>query len=308
MGLTILDGPMGTALGEAGVAMGAPQWSAHALETSPETVSAVHRRHAAAGAHVLTANTFRTTARAWGSGWADRARQAVMLARAAAPQGVRVAGSIAPLEDCYRPELSPIDPGREHAETAAVLHEAGCDLLLCVTFPHEKEALAAVRAAVGTGRPTWLALTAGPGADLLTPRAVGRIARKAVDEGASAVLVNCIPASQTLAYVQAIAGCGVPFGAYANAGSPREGMGWGPAPEGDARYLGFARTWVDVGATLIGSCCGTTPSVTSTLARHFGRDGDRACAADGRVQAGAMDDGTDDRAVTEGPSGSMSKP
>jgi S-methylmethionine-dependent homocysteine/selenocysteine methylase len=280
MACTILDGPMGTALLEAGVPTPAPRWSAAALELAPAAVAAVHAAHAGAGADVLTANTFRTTERAWGRGWAERVDQAVALARAAAGTGCRVAGSIAPLEDCYRPDLSPPDAGPEHAALAERLAAAGCDLLLCETFPHEAEALAAVRAGLRTGLPVWLALTAGPDADLLTPAQVGRAARRAVDLGAAAVLVNCVPASRTLPFVQALAGCGVPFGAYANAGAPEEGMGWGPAPDADARYLRFAATWVDVGATLIGSCCGTPASVTAALSRRYGS---RAASASART-------------------------
>ena len=277
--MTILDGPMGTALAAAGVPTPAPRWSAAALRSDPAAVARVHAAHAAAGVDILTANTFRTTPRAWGGGWQDRVRQAVGLARAAAPPGVRVAGSIAPLEDCYRPDLSPADPGPEHAALAAVLADAGVDLLLCETFPHEGEALAAVRAAVGTGLPAWLAMTAGPGADLLDPAAVGRAGRAAAAAGAQAVLVNCVPAARTLPFVEALAGCGVPYGAYANAGAPGEGMGWGRAPDAPARYLWHASTWVDAGATVLGACCGTPLSVTAALA---GRYGSRPAAAAAR--------------------------
>jgi S-methylmethionine-dependent homocysteine/selenocysteine methylase len=270
MAFTILDGPMGTALAAAGVPTPAPRWSAAALVTHPHAVSAVHAAQAAAGVDVLTANTFRTTRRAWGPGWRAAAREAVGIARGAAPPGVRVAGSIAPLEDCYRPDLSPEHPGREHALLAGVLAEAGCDLLLCETFPHAAEALAAVRAGVSTGVPTWLALTAGPDADLLSPEAMGRAARAAVDAGAEAVLVNCVPAARTRVYVEALSGCGVPFGAYANAGAPAEGMGWGPAPSAGGRYLSHCRAWVDAGATLLGACCGTTLGVTEALVGRYG--------------------------------------
>jgi len=267
MSLTILDGPLGTALAERGLELPAPRWSAAALDSAPELVRAIHRSHVAAGVDVLTANTFRTTARAWGSGWEDKARQAVSLARSVVGPGVRVAGSIAPLEDCYRPERSPAGAEVEHAALAGVLAGCGCDLLLCETFPHVGESLAAVRAAVRTGVPTWLALTAGPDADLLCPAEIGDAARAAVDAGAAAVLVNCVPASRMLPFVEALQGCGVPFGAYANAGHADEGMGWGTAPDAGSRYLEHAATWVDAGATIVGACCGTTLSVTAALGR-----------------------------------------
>ncbi len=261
MSLTLLDGPMGTELARRGVSTRLPRWSAPALWEAPEVVAAIHRDYAAAGATVHTANTFRTTRRVLGEGWARWAREAVSIARGAVPTGHRVAGSLAPLEDCYRPELSPgaaAEP--EHRALAEVLADAGCDLLLCETFPHVEEALAAVRAAVATGRETWLALTAGYRADLLSPEAMREGARRAADLGVAAVLVDCTPSAVTGRFVEAIAGAGIPFGAYANGGLANDEDGFTAAPDTPETYAAFARGWLDAGATIVGGCCGTTPA------------------------------------------------
>jgi S-methylmethionine-dependent homocysteine/selenocysteine methylase len=189
------------------------------------------------------------------------------------PPGHRVAGSIAPLEDCYRPDLSPKDARPEHRELARALASAGVDLLLCETFPHVGEAHVAVEEAAATGVETWAAFTAGPDADLLSPAAIEAAAREAVARGARAVLVNCVPAARTLEFVERLGGLGVPFGAYANAGAPSEGLGWGPRAPGDeaaARYRLFARTWIEAGATIIGGCCGTGPPHIAALAAYWG--------------------------------------
>jgi len=180
-----------------------------------------------------------------------------------------VAGSIAPLADCYRPQDSPEDPGPRHAALARILSEAGADLLLCETHPHIGEALAAVEAAVATGTETWVSFTAGPDADLLTPDQIHRGAEAAVAAGAAAVLVNCIPAAQTAPFLSAIQGLGVPFGAYANAGHTDDGIGWHPDPDGPERYADLAACWVEMGATLIGSCCGTGPAHIAELHTRF---------------------------------------
>ena len=111
----------------------------------------------------------RTQRRHAGPRWRALAERAVALCRQAVGPDRRVAGSLAPLEDCYRPDRSAPNPGPEHAELAQALAAAGVDLLLCETFPHRGEAVAAVRAAVATGLPTWVAFTAGPGADLASP-------------------------------------------------------------------------------------------------------------------------------------------
>lgn len=267
--VTLLDGPVGTELAARGIPTPLPQWSAWALAHYPEVVAAIHREYAAAGATVHTANTFRTKRRCFPDDWEELARRAVRLAREAVPPGQRVAGSIAPLEDCYSPWASPPDPRPEHRELAFVLADAGADLLLCETFPHVGEGLVALEEAVATGLPSWISFTAGPEANLLTPEQVHDAAQRARERGAAAVLVNCIPAARTLEFVQALAGAGLPFGAYANAGAPDEEIGWRPAPLGAERYADLAERWVAAGAAIVGSCCGTGPEHIAALRRRL---------------------------------------
>jgi S-methylmethionine-dependent homocysteine/selenocysteine methylase len=257
----LLDGAMGTELARRGVATPAPAWSARALEIAPDVVAAIHREYAAAGASVHIANTFRTKRRAVGAEWERLARRAVAIARDAVPCGHLVVGSVAPVEDCYRPDLSPGLASRaEHRELASVLVDAGVDRIVCETFPIELEAVVAVEEATRAGAETWVALTAGPDGSLMSPDALARAAKACVAAGARAVLVNCVAASRTLPYVERIADLGVPFGAYANAGDPSEGIGWDADPsEGARRYALLARAWRDAGATLMGGCCGTGP-------------------------------------------------
>lgn len=268
--VTLLDGPVGTELLARGVATPLPRWSAAAIDSHPATLAAIHAAYAAAGATVHTANTFRTRRRQVGGEWRRLANAAVEIARNAVPSGQWVAGSLAPLEDCYRPDLSPDHPREEHRELARALAAAGVDLLLCETFPHVGEALVAVEECVATGVETWVSFTAGPDSSLLTPAAIRDGARAAVERGARAVLVNCIPAVDALRFVEAVAGFGVPFGAYANAGAPEDGMGWRAEASAPERYAELARTWAAAGATLLGSCCGTGPGHIAALAREFG--------------------------------------
>ena len=161
--MIVLDGATGTELGRMGVETGGALFSAAALETA-ERIAAlreVHAGYARAGAQVITANTFRTNPRKAGKSWRQLTTLAVQIAR---ESGAAVAGSLAPVEDCYRPDLRP-DPEvalREHRELAGALAEAGCDLLLVETVAAADEGLAAVRAAAGTGLPVWVAAMAMP--------------------------------------------------------------------------------------------------------------------------------------------------
>ena len=267
---------MGSLLAARGVPTPPPLWSAAALSTAETEVARVHADYAARGATVHTAATFRTKERQAGPAWEALTRKAVRLARDSVPPDHRVAGSLSPLEDCYRPDLSPRDPRPEHRQMARALADAGVDILLCETFPHVGEALIAVEEAVRTGLCTWVSFTAGPHGELLTPEEIAAGAREAVNRGASAVMVNCTAAAQTRRYVEALREVAslakVPFGAYANAGDPEEAFNRGAEdPAAALAYLGFALQWADVGATILGSCCGTGPLHIEALAKALGR-------------------------------------
>jgi S-methylmethionine-dependent homocysteine/selenocysteine methylase len=266
---------MGTELERRGVDTSGPAWSARAVIEQPDVVRQIHADYAAAGATVHIACTFRTTQRGLGEGWMDAAQQAVALAREGAGLDARIAGSIAPLADCWHPEKSPAidDPEgtrREHDALARVLANAGCDLLLCETFPHVGEGLIAVEAAVATGVETWASFTPGYRADLLSPEDIAGAALQALERGAAAVLVNCVPADRMLEYLVPLGeavGERVPWGGYANAGRPEDRMGWQAAPQAAERYAELARAWRRAGASLIGGCCGTGPAHTAALRR-----------------------------------------
>ncbi|HEY8074500.1 MAG TPA: homocysteine S-methyltransferase family protein [Labilithrix sp.] len=266
---TILDGPMGTELAARGVATPLPAWSAHALEVAPDVVRAIHADYARGGAEVHRTCTFRTQPRIQGGRFRELVATAVRLAREGASG--RIAGSLAPIEDCYRPDLAPpADVARPlHRAMAEALRDAGVDLVVCETFPHAGEAAIAVEEAARTGLETWIALTAGPDGSLMTPEAMERAARDCVAAGATYALVCCTGVSHTTSYVSRLARIGVPFGAYANAGDPREGFGWG-APGAAERYAEAADAWRADGATVIGSCCGTSPAHIAALQGRFG--------------------------------------
>jgi len=269
MTITVLDGPLGTVLIERGHPAPAPAWSATHLREAPDSVLQLHKDYASAGASHHTTNTFRTRPADVGNDWRHLAEKAVQLTRSAIPTHHRVMGSIAPLADCYRPDLSPPNPGSRHRELADVLSGCGVDILLCETFPHIAEGLAAAEAALQTGKETWLSFTAGPQNDLLSPKAMGQGAAAAAAMGVSAILVNCIPATSAHPYIDAISGYGIPFGVYANAGSKANGVGWGNGQDGANRYAELAFKWAEQGATLIGSCCGTSPLHIQALSKTF---------------------------------------
>ncbi len=269
MSFVLLDGPMGTELARRGLALPEGCWSAAALESEAgiAAVREVHASYVAAGARIARANTFRTQPRFYPETYRELCVRAVALAREAGAE--KVLGSMAPIEDCYRPDLAPADAEarRLHRAMASALVDAGVDGIVCETFPSAREVRIAVEEAARTGLPVWAALTAGPDGSLMTPEAIEAAARDAVAAGAAAVLVCCTAADRTLPYVERLGRVGVAFGAYANAGEIGAGLGWG-APEAAAarRYVELARTWVEAGATIVGACCGTGPEHVRRLA------------------------------------------
>jgi len=260
---------MGTLLIDEGIPCPAPGWSAHALRDHPNAVCAIHGKYARAGADVHTANTFRTQPDSIGEDWRTLTEQAVGLTRSSVTPGSKIAGSIAPLADCYRPDLSPLHPEERHHKMASALAAAGVDLLLVETFPHVQEAIAACKAAVSTGLPVWVSFTAGYRGDLLSPAEIRAGADEAARHGAQAVLVNCIPAVMTLDYVQALHGVDAAVGAYANAGHISDALGLND-PSGPQRYADLAHQWIEAGASIVGGCCGTGPAHIAELRRRFG--------------------------------------
>ncbi len=273
----LLDGALGTELGRRGILTRGALFSAAALLDGGgrAALREIHRAYVEAGAEVITAATFRTSRRSLAaagleSRFPELPRLAVREAREAAAGRARVAGSIAPLEDCYRPDLRPppAQAGREHLEHARVLAEAGCDLLLVETVAAADEGLAAVAAAAATGLPVWVAAMATPRGTLLDGGDLAAFFRRAVAAGASAALINCTPPDGVDLALPAAAASGVPFGAYAHLGEVDAAVPWGRAPDlSPEEYARRALRWVDRGATIVGGCCGTDPEHVRAVAR-----------------------------------------
>ena len=150
----VLDGAMGTEIDRRGIPTTLPLWSAGALQTDPDVVRAIHADYLRAGADIITTNTFRTHAHNLSS--RAEAQEMTLLAAKLAQEAIAevgrdafVAGSVAPLEDCYSPELTPSKTycQREHARMVAYLVEGGVDFILVETMHTIYEAQAACAAA-----------------------------------------------------------------------------------------------------------------------------------------------------------------
>lgn len=290
----ILDGGMSRELVRLGAELRQPEWSALALIETPEIVRRAHEAFVAAGAEVITTNSYALVpfhigeARFRDEGLA-LARRAGTLAREAADAapggGVRVAGGLPPVFGSYEPAR--FDPERVQ-DYLGVLVEGlapSVDLWLGETLSLIAEAEAVRRAAAATGKPSWISFTleddvAESGeARLRSGETAAEAAAWALEAGAEALLFNCsqpevmAPALRQAAQAFARAGRRLPLGVYANAFDParrpraaNEGLSELRDELTPERYLGFAREWAEAGAVIVGGCCGIGSAHVRALA------------------------------------------
>lgn len=286
-GAVWLDPATGTALEERGLPTPLPLWTADAAWRAPDLLRQIHLDALAAGAHIVTANTFRTgpyALRKAGreSDAASLTQASVELARDACRRAGRglVAGSIAPLEDCYHPERVPAAAvtRREHALHVRNLVESGVDLLLVETMNTAREAHAAAEVALESGLPVWVSMIPAPGGngdplsgeDLEVAFAHLR-GLEVQGRRIGAFLVNCAPRATVLLALErlGVPGDRRPFGAYPNAGQPDLGPGgtvtgagrqpqWLPDGTTPEAFGEWARAARGLGARILGGCCGTS--------------------------------------------------
>ena len=277
----MLDGATGTELQRRGIDTRLPLWSARALTTDDgrRVLAGNHREYIAAGAEILTTNTFRTTPRALERAgflprWTVINRRAVEVARAACGPGALVAGSLAPLEDCYEPARVPpqADCLREHLRQADLLARLGVDLFLVETMNCRREARAAILAARSTGLDILLALCPGAPERLLSGEPLADALPRLLDDGGGqilGVLLNCAPPEvleRAAPHLDRILGS-LPWGLSAHLGTPDPEDGWRlPEEHAPMAYATWAEARVREGARLASGCCGTTPAHIEHLA------------------------------------------
>jgi S-methylmethionine-dependent homocysteine/selenocysteine methylase len=286
-GVVLLDGGVGAELHRRGIAMRAPWWTSLALRSPAgrQTLTAVHSAYVRAGADIITADTFRCNLRALTrAGLNERAaglmvQTAVTIAREASEHAV-VAGSMAPVEDCYRPDLVP-DPDelrREHAWLARRLVAAGVRLFLVETMNCIREARTALDAALRAGGRAWVSFVVGDRGRLLSGEPIAVAAHAVAADGAEAVLVNCTSPQRTTTALAALREAAIgPLGAYPNLEDRQGDAAHQPVDRsmptslGPAAFASLLSGWrADHALLAVGGCCGTRPSHIAALGRSLG--------------------------------------
>jgi S-methylmethionine-dependent homocysteine/selenocysteine methylase len=283
----ILDGALGTELHSRGVDTGLPLWSAKSIVEAPDVLRQIHSDHISAGADIIAANTWRTTARTFHrAGLPDRSeectKKAVTLAqeaRASHPERtVLVAGSMGPLEDCYRPALVPpdIELRIEHAEHAARLVETGVDIIMLETFGTTREARWACKAALATGKEVLVSFLCRADGCLYGGESLTDAVAAIADLPVAGLSVNCAPARSLTRLLDDLRAavnsartdglsCLMVYGNVGREGGEMDAEFVTAVPP--AEYGTLALSWAGHGARIIGGCCGTTPEHIAAV-RH----------------------------------------
>jgi homocysteine S-methyltransferase len=272
----VLDGGLSTALETQGLTIDGAMWTGELLLTNPDAVTAAHRSFVDAGADIIITGSYQLSFEGGQrAGWSDHdveraLRNSTTAARLAANDDTLVAASIGPfgahLNDGseFRGNYGVSDNAiREyHDRRLDVLLDTEPDLLALETMPDLNEAriLLELIESKSADMPFWVSFTVTePGA--ISGGGTFAEACSLVENYANAIAVgiNCSPLSvitSTLSDVDT----DLPFVVYPNAGQQWDSasMTWAGEPEfATAAYI---EEWVNLGARIVGGCCGYGPS------------------------------------------------
>jgi 5-methyltetrahydrofolate--homocysteine methyltransferase len=274
--LHFFDGGFGALLQARGLPPGvAPEAYGFA---NPEPVAAIHAEYAAAGAEVVTTNTFGGTRFKLDPGADVRAMNRALAATAKRAVAGRafVAGSVGPCGHFVRPlgELSFRDLVAAFREQIEGLAEGGADLILGETQFDLAEAKALVIAAREVcDLPVGLTMTFESGRSL-TGTAPLTFVDTMQNLGVDLLGTNCSAGPEQLVDVvrAMLPRLSTPLIVQPNAGLPElDESGRTVFRLGADDFAAQCRIFAELGAKFIGGCCGTTPDHIRAL--RAGLDG-----------------------------------
>jgi homocysteine S-methyltransferase len=282
--VVILDGATGTELQRRGVPMDPAAWCGPASLHNEKLLTEIHTDYIAAGAEVITANTFASSRLMLSrAGYGEqveevnrRAVEAALRARdgATGASQVVVAGSLSHMVPVAQ-GTAVVDPGRlpDDAEIAAaftelaqILAAAGCELIILEMMYHPRRVRLALDAALTTGLPVWFGLSARRGEDgravsfhrpedLPLEEVTGLIPGRGVDAAGVMHSSSELVAEALRSVRQHFDG---PLMAYPDSGY-FEMPDWRfvdvITPQ---RFEAFCRGWIESEVQILGGCCGLT--------------------------------------------------
>jgi methionine synthase I (cobalamin-dependent)/5,10-methylenetetrahydrofolate reductase len=263
------DGGMGALLSAAVPRLRCPE---EANLRAPEAVVSLHVSFINAGAELVETNTFGANRRKLGHHFLEDELErinstAVKLARDAREvtgRDVFIGGSIGPIGEAATSRVR-----RElFAEQAAVLEGRGADLFMIETFYDLEEVVDAVEAVRGASSlPIVALLTFDEGAETLAGVTAEEAAARLAELDVAAIGANHgAGLLAALAALEQMGGDGKPLAALPNVGLASLAGGRVIYPHATPDYFAeFAAHARDLGAKVIGGCCGTTPAEIAAI-------------------------------------------
>ena len=266
-GYCILDGATGSNLMKVGMPRGGctEQW----ILEHPEKLANLQRAYVQAGTRILYAPTFQAQPIALEKvGLADQTEQInaklVQLSRSVAGDAL-VAGdltTLATFTDSWDSEKFDLLVENYRCQIHGLL-EGGADLLAAETllYPQEAEAILTAAELEGAGAVMY-SFTMQPDGSLFSGMDAGKVLRELEDAGAAAVGFNCVGADMMTPYLVSKLRRNIrgPLLCKPNAGIPVIGEDNLPHyPMNPEEFACICADCKEMGATLIGGCCGTTP-------------------------------------------------
>jgi len=269
--IKILDGGLGSELIKRGINLPSNIWSAEANTKYPNLVHKIHLDYINAGADYITTNTFRATPRAYqkinSTNYIKKSKQsfnnAIQIAESVSNNKYPIIGSIAPLEECYNPNLFPNNSIAlsEFQQLGLWFSNSNIDILLLETMNSIIETDIAITALKPFKLPLWVSFVLKDNEHLLSGDklidALNLLKKKHVDT----VLLNCNSIKRTYQSMNIISENWIgSWGIY-----PNLGIG---EPSIDGRITKYSSMddftaliieAINIGANILGACCGSSP-------------------------------------------------
>lgn len=269
----VADGAMGTYLLDKGL----PHDECKEFQNikNPDLVFSIHKEYVTAGAEIIETNTFAANSVKLSKfNLEDKIKEinyeGVRIAREAAEKDVLVAGSVGPLGVMLRPYgiFTFNDMVKVFKEQISILAAAGVDLIIIETVSSLLEARAALLAAKSVSElPVIVSMTFLADGKTKFGDDTTRSLNELKEIGADIVGANCTVGPQETAeiIIPYLKESDHLFSVMPNAGYPTIVRGKTIYLSSPVYFREFAEIYLENGANIIGSCCGTNPTHTKAI-------------------------------------------
>ena len=266
----ILDGAMGTMLQAHGMKAGDLPETYNILQA--KIIEKIHKEYIEVGANIVTTNTFGANRYKYRDSkfkLEDIIGEGVQIARRAAGDNL-VALNIGPLGQLMEPygNLSFNDAYEAFKEQVIIGARSGADLILIETMSDTYEAKAAILAAKENSRlPVICTMTFQENGRSLTGTDPLTMVNILQNLGLDAIGINCsLGPNEMMPLIPKIVDySSIPIIVQANAGLPKIVNDETVYDVSPLEFASYVEKMADLGVTVFGGCCGTTPKHISAI-------------------------------------------